>query len=608
MKNQLKRFFAFLILIAVCVSFMQICALADEQERAIGTEETENLPQEGNPSETEDVTEPGEVEAAEETKETEDTQKSEEIDNSEDIEKSGEIGEGEESVETDVQEEQKDTEEAEEIKTEENTEELTEEEKKEEEETEEEKTELDSNADKNPLRIYIDSPGQCIYVDGVLTVMDSDGCITLPSENSRVVTSIGYLYNSDGYQYPNPYGLQVYFIKRDEDNRLYAERQNSLDALLQYCGSSIKTSGDEKGIRVITGIPTETKELLKMGLDGWVLSEYGTVVAWDGEIGSGDPTLDMACAKSATAFVSGGQDSVFSYSGSVTQYTNVLTFDTYDKCNPSLAIRPYLKLTNGAESITIYGGTVHRSIVYIAYQNKDAFSKGTVQNAYIKKIILNCDAPAGIEPVEVKVCNYLCIGNSITYRQPDGKFWWGSWGMAASAASKDYYHLVAAKLLTSNDIMESKVFYLGEGTEALWEASSDRSSCLYLLDSVLSSELTLVTIQVGENVTDRSTFATDLQQLIEYIQNAAPDAQIIIVGDVWGSAKCDTYKQAVASAMGIGFADLSAIKNDYNYRAGLTYVYGDDGKVHAINNIGVATHLGDKGMAYVANAILPLVK
>ena len=457
------------------------------------------------------------------------------------------------------------------------------------------------------LSVKLDVTGQSVYVDGILTASDAEGNVTLPDENSRVITTMSYLSNSDGYEYPNPAALRVYFISRDSEGAICAERVTALDGLLQYAGSSIKTAG-EQGIRTITEIPSAARNQLISGLNGWVLEEYGTVVAWDSEINAADPTLDMGVSKSAYAYKSGVRDSIFATNGSNIQYTNVLTFDSYEKCKPVLAMRPYLILSNGTESMTIYGGTVHRSIAYIAYQNKDVYARGTSEYNFIRAIINACGVPDGLEPIQDTVCNYLCIGNSIAYREPDGQYWWGSWGMAASTAANDYYHRVKSYISSNYDIANSTLFYYGVGTTATWETSSNRSACLYELDGVLNESLTLVSIQLGENVTDKSTFAADLAQLVSYIQARAPKAQIIIVGDVWDFAGCDSLKQSVAASMNVAFADLSAIKSNVNYRAGFSTVYGDDGRARTINNVGVATHLGDSGMAYVANAITALIR
>jgi len=93
-------------------------------------------------------------------------------------------------------------------------------------------------------------------------------------------------------------------------------------------------------------------------------------------------------AMSAYAYKKGEADPIFAQNSSVIQYTNVLVGFSNDQCIPDLAMRPYMILKNAAgEQVTIYGGIIHRSIGYIAYQNRAAFQPGTSQYAYIWDII-----------------------------------------------------------------------------------------------------------------------------------------------------------------------------------------------------------------------------
>lgn len=46
----------------------------------------------------------------------------------------------------------------------------------------------------------------------------------------------------------------------------------------------------------------------------------------------------------------------------------------------------------------------------------------------------------------------------------------------------------------------------------------DRREILFLLDGLLSEELDLVMIQLSENAADLSTFESDFEELIRYVQ------------------------------------------------------------------------------------------
>ena len=108
--------------------------------------------------------------------------------------------------------------------------------------------------------------------------------------------------------------------------------------------------------------------------------------------------------------------------------------------------------------------------------------------------------------------NYLAIGNSIT-KHPINEYWWNECGMAASTADKDYVHIV------SNSLNANYYAY----NFVTWETMShDRGEALSLLDGMLDNSADLIMIQLSENVTDLSTFETDFEELIRYVQKNVP--------------------------------------------------------------------------------------
>lgn len=171
-----------------------------------------------------------------------------------------------------------------------------------------------------------------------------------------------------------------------------------------------------------------------------------------------------------------------------------------------------------------------------------------------------------------------------------------SLGMAASCEDRDYIHLIAATLPEPS--VYAFNFYI-------WEVQSrDRVESLSLLDGYLSEKLELITIQLSENVTDLTTFETDYEELIQYIKERAPNAQIIVIDDFWDSGDKTEMKKAAAEKENVDFVSLEEIKGKPEYQAGLgTIVYDNDGNEHVIEHDGVAAHLDDKGMAYIAEAV-----
>ena len=159
-----------------------------------------------------------------------------------------------------------------------------------------------------------------------------------------------------------------------------------LTDLLQYSGSSIRITG-KRGIRMITSLTQDNKAALTgAGLAGYTLVEYGTVVQWAEKLGGKDLTLKNG--KHNYAYKKGVADPVFNTTDNLIQYTNVLVDFSLAQCKKDLVMRPYiiLKGTDGKQ-VTLYGGSVSRSIGYIAYQNRNTFQPGTDAYNYVWEII-----------------------------------------------------------------------------------------------------------------------------------------------------------------------------------------------------------------------------
>ena len=187
-------------------------------------------------------------------------------------------------------------------------------------------------------------------------------------------------------QYPT--GMKVYRVTKGASG-FQAAHIPALDNLLQYSGSSIRITG-KKGIRMITSLTKSNKAALTgAGLAGYKLLEYGTMLCWSSEIKAGDAlVLGKSFTRSNFAYKRGVADPVFATSGNLTQYTNVLVGFNNDQCKDDIAMRPYIILEDAAgKQVTLYGGTIHRSIGYIAYQNRNVFKSGTESYKYVWSII-----------------------------------------------------------------------------------------------------------------------------------------------------------------------------------------------------------------------------
>ena len=200
--------------------------------------------------------------------------------------------------------------------------------------------------------------------------------------------------------------------------------------------------------------------------------------------------------------------------------------------------------------------------------------------------------------------NVLFIGNSITVH---GKcsYWWGEWGMAASAQELDYVHQLIDKLKIRGGATNFKCFNF-----FAWEAMAyDRAETLQLMEGMLNEEWTKVIVQLGENVTDLTSLENDYGELVDFLAMRLPHSKIMLLDNVWNLPKSHDMKCRVAREKGISFVDLSDMWDDESLLCGLgTEVRGDDGKLHIVEHKGVAGHPGNAYMAEIAERLLRCIE
>ena len=201
--------------------------------------------------------------------------------------------------------------------------------------------------------------------------------------------------------------------------------------------------------------------------------------------------------------------------------------------------------------------------------------------------------------------NYLAIGNSITTHGVCS-YWWSKIGMAASDVEHDYYHIVK-KYIDSHymgrNIIKCFNYYA-------WEVQGlDRDETFSLLDGVMDFSPKLITIQLGENVSDVATYYDDFLSLIEHIKSCCPRSRVFIIGDFWYSEQRGEIKKDIAIKTSSVYIDLKKLQLDKKYMCGLgTKVYGADGRFHIVEHNGVAQHPNDYAMEYIAKKIISRIK
>lgn len=264
-----------------------------------------------------------------------------------------------------------------------------------------------------------------VWIDGVEYAVQFSGgsCyVDLPADADpgSMVTYSYYIGNAADVHTQYPVGMEVWALKKNADGSFTPEKVEALANILQYSGSSIRITGN-KGIRMLTSIQKNKKnDLVSGGLAGYKLLEYGTVLAWSSNLEDGSPlVLGPEYAKSNYAYKKDEADPVFKYTGDLMQYTNVLVGFSLDQCADDIAMRPYMILEDeNGQQMTIYGGIVHRSIGYIAWQNRDVFKPGTAAYNYVWEIIRHVYAEVTFETNGGTAIETVFVQKGTTLKMP----------------------------------------------------------------------------------------------------------------------------------------------------------------------------------------------
>lgn len=210
--------------------------------------------------------------------------------------------------------------------------------------------------------------------------------------------------------------------------------------------------------------------------------------------------------------------------------------------------------------------------------------------------------------VPEKKFKYVAIGNSVTIHETND-LWHGDWGMAATSKEADYVHVLAER------IGEAKFTPVDLSVISCknWELGDDRrGELLHAFDNI-PQDTDLITIQTGENIT---TFIENLDgdydALFGYIRSKAPNAQILVLGEVlWPQDAIETAKRNNCGKYNIGFVDMNEFLNGYEtmYRSSMGEpIVGIDGNTYLIDNECVAAHPNDAGMQKITDIVFASIK
>jgi len=209
---------------------------------------------------------------------------------------------------------------------------------------------------------------------------------------------------------------------------------------------------------------------------------------------------------------------------------------------------------------------------------------------------------------------YLCIGNSVSCNEyplsVDG-LWWSSSAMCVSDPSKDYPHLFKKYLDKLTPEIKGDVKLQTIVTKNWENAEADRNSNSDIIISAISEDTKVVTIQMGENVTEnKDTMFEDFEYLFTGIRNKLPDAQIYIFQQLlWADHDPNVGQAMYEACMKNNFiiVDVSEFYEGYEskeYRAEVgMQVLGDDGLTYSVTDNVVAAHPNDAGHESIFNCL-----
>ena len=147
----------------------------------------------------------------------------------------------------------------------------------------------------------------------------------------------------------------------------------------------------------------------------------------------------------------------------------------------------------------------------------------------------------------------LFIGDSITKHAPNaGLEWTGNWGMAATDSTKDFAHLLFAKIAAAQTTTPAMAVDGVGGASILSKVTA--------LNALKAIGADVVFIQIGENdpTLTQSNFAAAYDTLVGTLRKSNPEMHIFCAS-VWkDGSKRDEVIKPICVKYGAAYADISA--------------------------------------------------
>ena len=233
-----------------------------------------------------------------------------------------------------------------------------------------------------------------VWLDGVAYAAEvRNGQYIVTAPHGGIKTAVVYQYNGAGV----PVGMFVWTL--DYKNSSYtATAQPELANLLTYHGFSIRITG-KSGIRFKTGISADLRSrLTSVGVNGYTLREYGTLVMNNANRVSYPMVLGGEKVLSGMSFgfnASGApEDKIYETVDGRHRFTSVLVGLPVNQYKTEYAFRGYIILEKGGSQITLYGPVVAKSIYALADQliKGGSYGEGTEVYNFLKNLMNSADA------------------------------------------------------------------------------------------------------------------------------------------------------------------------------------------------------------------------
>jgi len=185
----------------------------------------------------------------------------------------------------------------------------------------------------------------------------------------------------------------------------------------------------------------------------------------------------------------------------------------------------------------------------------------------------------------------LILGNSITHHLPAPEIgWFGDWGMAASAADKDYVHILMKRFKNQNNSVNVHFRNIADFETGYWNYDYSK------LDNFRDLGPDLLILRIGENVRetdmDSYDFGVYYLGLIDYFKQKNPALKIICVSSFWDQPGIEDCISKLSKDNHLPMVSIKELSADITNTA-----FG------IFSHSGVASHPSDKGMKAIADMI-----